>query len=171
VITTPGIMVTLADTDLLGSAMLVATTFTIAGEGAIAGALYTAENELLESVPQEGPLHPAPFKLHAIPVFVVPDTVAVNESSPAGETEALVGLMLIKIAVATTTVMFAEADLVGSATLVAVNWSVAGEGALAGGVYSPPAEMLPHAAPLHPAPLIFQVTAVFEDPVTVGINC
>jgi hypothetical protein len=42
--------------------------------------------------------------------------------------------MLIKIAVATTTVMFAEADLVGSATLVTVTRSVAGEGAFAGAV-------------------------------------
>jgi hypothetical protein len=52
---------------------------------------------------------------------------------PVG-TEALVGLMLIKIAVATTTVMFAEADLVGSATLVAVTRNLAGDGAIAGAV-------------------------------------
>jgi hypothetical protein len=42
--------------------------------------------------------------------------------------------MLIKTAVATTTVTLAEADLVGSATLVAVTLSVAGEGTLAGEV-------------------------------------
>jgi hypothetical protein len=129
-----GIMVTTADADLLGSAMLVATTFTVAGVGGITGALYTAEVALVESVPQEDPVHPAPVKLHATPVFVVPVTVAVKVSRPAVITEALVGLMLIKTAVATTTVTLAEADLVGSATLVAVTLSVAGEGTLAGAV-------------------------------------
>ena len=49
-------------------------------------------------------------------------------------TDALDGLMLSKTAVARTTVTFAEADLVGSATLVTVTRSVAGEGMFAGGV-------------------------------------
>jgi hypothetical protein len=31
--------------------------------------------------------------------------------------------------------------------------------------------MVPHAAPLHPAPLTVQVTDVFELPLTVGANC
>jgi hypothetical protein len=75
-----------------------------------------------------------PVKLHATAVFGVPVTVAVKESTLAVGTEALVGLMLMMIAVATTTVRFAEADLVGSATLVTVTRSVAGEGALAGAV-------------------------------------
>jgi len=61
-------------------------------------------------------------------------TVAVNESVPAVGTAALVGLILSKTAVATTTVMLAEADLDGSATLVALTSSVAGEGTLAGAV-------------------------------------
>jgi hypothetical protein len=42
--------------------------------------------------------------------------------------------MLRRIAVATTTLTLAEADLVGSATLVTVTWSVAGEGTLDGAV-------------------------------------
>ena len=75
-----------------------------------------------------------PVKLHATAVFDVPVTAAVKEPTPAVGTEALVGLMLIKTAVATTTVTLAEADLVGSATLVAVTLSVAGEGTLAGAV-------------------------------------
>jgi hypothetical protein len=58
----------------------------------------------------------------------------VKEFALAVGTEALVGLMLIKTAVATTTVTLAEADLVGSATLVTVTLSVAGEGTLAGAV-------------------------------------
>jgi hypothetical protein len=31
--------------------------------------------------------------------------------------------------------------------------------------------MVPHAAPLQPAPLTLHVTAVFEVPVTVAANC
>ena len=42
--------------------------------------------------------------------------------------------MLSKTAAAATIVTLAEADLVGSATLVAVTLSVAGEGTLAGAV-------------------------------------
>jgi hypothetical protein len=57
-----------------------------------------------------------------------------NESVPAVGTEADVGLMLIKIAVATTMLTLAEADLLGSATLVTVTWIVAGEGTLDGAV-------------------------------------
>jgi hypothetical protein len=169
--TMPDIIVMTADADLLGSATLVTTTFTVAGEGATIGALYTAETELLASVPQDDPLQPAPFKLHTTFVFVVPATVAVNELSPAAGTEALVGLMPSRMATAVTTVTFAEADLVGSATLVAVTWSVDGEGTLDGAVKSPAAEIVPHDRALQPAPPMVQVTAVFEDPVTVGANC
>jgi hypothetical protein len=67
-------------------------------------------------------------------VFEVPVTVAEKEFVPAVGTDALDGLMLSKIAVAKTRVTFADADLVGSATLVPVTRSVAGEGIFAGGV-------------------------------------
>jgi hypothetical protein len=67
-------------------------------------------------------------------VFGVPVTVAVKEPVMAVETEALVGLMLSETGVAATMVTVAEADLVGSATLVTVTRSVAGEGTLAGAV-------------------------------------
>ncbi len=131
---TTDMIVTVADAVLLGSAMLVATTLTLAGEGATSGALYTAANELDATVPQEDPLQPAPFKLHATVVFDVPVTVAVNESVLAAGREALVGVMLSKTAVAATSVTLAEADLVGSDTLVTVTLSVAGDGTLAGAV-------------------------------------
>jgi hypothetical protein len=52
---------------------------------------------------------------------------------PAVGTEALVGVMLNKTATAPTINTFAEADLVGSATLVAFTVTVAGEGTLDGG--------------------------------------
>ena len=90
---------------------------------------------------------------------------------PAVGTEALVGLMLNKTASAVAIVTLAEADLVGSATLVAFTVTVAGEGTLVGGMYSPLAEIVPHATPVQPAPLTVQVTAVFEVPVTFPTNC
>jgi hypothetical protein len=71
---------------------------------------------------------------YATAVFEVPVTVAVKEFTPAVGTEALVGLMLSKTAAAATRVTLAEAVLVGSATLVAITWSVAGEGTLDGAV-------------------------------------
>jgi N-methylhydantoinase B/oxoprolinase/acetone carboxylase alpha subunit len=79
--------------------------------------------------------------------------------------------MLNKTATAATIAAFAEADLVGSATLIAFTVTVAGEGTLDGGIYSPLLEIVPHAAPVQPAPLTAHVTAVFEVPVTFGTNC
>lgn len=64
----------------------------------------------------------------------VPVTVATKESVLAVGTEALEGVMLSKIAVAAMIVIFADADLLGSATLVTVALKVAGEGTLAGAV-------------------------------------
>lgn len=134
VTTTTCTTVTLADAVLLGTAMLLATTVTLGGEGASSGAVYTAASELVESDPQEEPLQPAPVRLHATAVFVVPVTLAVKESVLAVGTEALVGLMLSKTAAAATRVTRAEADFVGSATLIAATLNVAGEVTLAGGV-------------------------------------
>lgn len=65
----------------------------------------------------------------------------------------------------------AVADLVGSAALVAVMVTVAGEGAVAGAAKSPLEEMVPQVAPLQPDPETVQVTAVFDVPVTEAINC
>jgi N-methylhydantoinase B/oxoprolinase/acetone carboxylase alpha subunit len=79
--------------------------------------------------------------------------------------------MLNKTASAAAMVTLAEADLVGSATLVAFTVTVAGEGTLAGGTYSPLTEIVPHATSVHPAPLTVQVKAVFEVPVTFPTNC
>jgi hypothetical protein len=66
--------------------------------------------------------------------LVVPVTLAVKEFVLAVGTDALAGVILSKTAAAATMVTLAEADLVGSATLVTVTLSVAGEGTLAGGV-------------------------------------
>ena len=64
----------------------------------------------------------------------MPVTVAVKDCRPATGTEAFAGFKLSSTATAATTVTLAEADLVGSATLVAITLAVAGEGALDGGV-------------------------------------
>jgi len=101
---------------------------------------------LVESDPQEEPLQPAPVRLQVTAVFDVPDTVAVKEFTLAVGTVALAGLMLSKTAVAAARVTLAEAAFVGSATLVAITWSVAGEGTLEGAAKSPPTEMVPHGA-------------------------
>jgi len=125
----------------------------------------------VESDPQAEPLQPVPLKLQVTAGFDVPGIVAVKACIPAAGTEMLVGLMLSGVPPAATTVTLAEADFVGSATLVAVTLTVTGEGALDGEVYSPLFEMVPHAAPLHPVPLTTQLTEVFELPVTVEVNC
>jgi len=64
----------------------------------------------------------------------VPVTVAVKESVLAVGTAAVVGLILSKTEAAAIRVTLAEADLVGSATLVTITLTVAGEGTLAGEV-------------------------------------
>jgi hypothetical protein len=63
------------------------------------------------------------------------------------------------------------ADLVGSATEVAVTVTTAGLGTDAGAVYRPLDEIEPQVAPEQPAPLRAHVTAVFDEPVTVAANC
>ena len=104
-------------------------------------------------------------------VFEVPVTLAVNSCVPTAGIEALVGLMLNKTAIAAAMVTLAEADLVGSATLVAFTVTVAGEGKLAGAKYSPWVEIVPHAAPVQPELLTDHVTAIFEVPDTFTANC
>ena len=79
--------------------------------------------------------------------------------------------MLNKTATAATIVTLAEADLVGSAKLVAFTLTAAGVETLAGEMYNPLFEIVPHAAPLQPVPLTLQVTAVFEVPDIFPANC
>jgi len=121
-------------------------------------------------VPQGELLQPALLTPQVTAVFEVPVTLAVKSCVPEVGTEALVGLMLNKTATAATIVTFAEADFVGSATLVAFTMIAAGEGTLAGATNCPLVEIVPHATPAQPTPLTVQVMAVFEVPVTVPAN-
>jgi hypothetical protein len=109
---------------------------------------------------------------HVTDLFVVePCTVAVNESVPPVEVEAPAGVMVTDVTAgplggllgveAAATVTTADADFVGSATLVAVTVPVAAE---AGAVYMPPAVIVPAVA-LH-------ITASFVVlPCTAALNC
>jgi hypothetical protein len=69
----------------------------------------------------------------------------------------------------------ADADFVGSASLVAMTEIALGEGAALGAVYTPLADTEPQAVPAHPAPLTapctLQVTLVLPLPLTCAANC
>ena len=65
----------------------------------------------------------------------------------------------------------AVADLVGSATEVAVTDTCGELGTAEGAVYRPFADIVPQAAPLQPLPATLHDIAVFVLPVTVAVNC
>jgi len=65
------------------------------------------------------------------------------------------------------TVTVADADFVASACEVAVTFTCGGFGTVAGAVYMPELVIVPPDAP----PATLQVTAVFDAPVTVAVNC
>ena len=78
---------------------------------------------------------------------------------------------IVFVAVALKIDTDAEPVFDGSAALVAVTVTVAGEGTADGATYSPVPLIVPQAAALHPAPCTLQVTAVLEVPTTVALNC
>jgi hypothetical protein len=125
---TGGTIVTDAVPDLVGSATEVARTTTNAGLGTAAGALY---KPLLVIVPQAAPLQ-LPLKLQVTAVLLVFFTVAVNcwwapvtTCALTGETDTETPAMTVTVAVA---------DLVESATEVAVTETSGGLGILDGAV-------------------------------------
>jgi hypothetical protein len=156
--------VTVAKADLLASACEVAVTLTVAGVGTEPGAVYKPAALM---VPHPAPLQPD--RLQVTAVFVVPVTVALNCCLAPVTTFGAVGE--IETATGGNTVTVTEADTSGFACEVAVTETVGGAGTEPGAVYSPAVVMLPHVAPLQPAPEILQVTAVFAVPVTVAVNC
>jgi uncharacterized spore protein YtfJ len=70
-----------------------------------------------------------------------------------------------------TIVTEAVADFEESATEVALTETCAELGTAAGAVYRPLVEMVPHAVPVQPLPLMLQVTAEFVVLATVAVNC
>jgi hypothetical protein len=154
------------------SASAVAVSVTLAGLGAVAGAVYvTALVVAPPSVPQAVPLQPAPPSAQETPRFSKSsETIAVKFCVVPTSTVGLAGEMETVIADSTVTV--AVPLRVGSATEVAVTVTVAGAGALAGAVYNPLVEIVPQEAPLHPVPDTVHITPLFcASLLTVAANC
>ncbi len=137
----------------MGSATLVAVTLTVCWVLFVAGAVY---KPVLDSVPTAG------LNDQVTPVLLLPVTVVVNCWVCETDRLADVGLICTNTG---TSVIVAVADLLGSATLVAVTvivWPLAtGDGA----VYKPVLDSVPTAG------VIDQVTLVLLLPVTVVVNC
>jgi hypothetical protein len=92
------VIVTLALPDLEVSSALVAATVTVAGEGGADGAIYVAVSAPAPAIVPIVELPPAiPFTLQVTPVFVVPETLAVNTCAPPDGTLAVGGETLIAI--------------------------------------------------------------------------
>lgn len=159
---------TLAEPDCVGSATAVAVTATVAGEGTDAGAVYRPVEVI---VPQVEPLQPAPESFQVTAVFVLPLTVAVNCCCAPIATCTEEGVTPTETAAEDWMTTLAEADLVGSATDVALTVASAGLGTVAGAVYKPVELTVPHEPDTQPIPVTVQLTLVFVVPVTVAVNC
>jgi hypothetical protein len=95
--------------------------------------------------------------------LLVPVTAAVNCCVCDAVIDAVVGVNEIDTGLSVT---IAVADLVVSATLVALTVTIVCAVTVEGAVYSPAPEIDPA-----PTGLIAQVTAVLLDPVTAAVNC
>src|SRR5579863_8351006 len=151
--TATGLRVTVAVADLVVSATLVAVMVTVCAEEIVPGAVY---KPLLDSVPADG------LMLQVTAVLLVPVTVAVNCCWPFTVRVAVDGLTDTATGLRVTV---AVADLVVSATLVAVMVTVCAEEIVPGAVYKPLLDSVPANG------LMLQVTAVLLVPVTVAVNC
>jgi hypothetical protein len=139
--------------------------------------------EVADKVPQVALLQPEPVSFHVTPLFcesfctvavmlpVFPVCTELKLLDNATLTSAWDGAVLV-------IVIFVDADLVVSATDVAVNVRIAGEGLALGAVYviAVPealdvADNVPHAVPVQPEPVSFQVTPLFcESFCTVAVT-
>jgi hypothetical protein len=170
--------------DFVPSLTDVAVSVTAAGVGTLAGAVYVIPTPealaFAESVPHAVPLQPAPLSAQLTPLFCASFiTVALNPCVPPGAcTLAVFGETATAIAGGAVIVIVAAADLLVSATAVAVTITVAGEGTVPGAVnviVAPEAlavlDSAPHAAPAHPAPDSAHVTPRFSGSfVTVALK-
>jgi hypothetical protein len=102
-------------------------------------------------------------------VFALPVTVAEKRLLFPGANFADVGD--IEIATVGTTVILADADILGLAKAVAVTLKYDGLGTVPGAVYKPEGDTVPHTSPAHPKPEMLQATAVLALPVTTAVNC
>jgi hypothetical protein len=118
----------------------------------LVGAVYVTEFPVPEIVP--------PLAVQVTAMLLVLLTVAVNVAVAFGASDTPVGLIFTEIDAGAETVTLAEAFFDVSAALVAVTVYVP---AVPGAVYKPEFDTVP--------PVAVQVTAVFELPVTVALNC
>jgi hypothetical protein len=88
------VIATVAASDFVGSATLVAATCTLAGDGKSAGAVYRPAAEI---VPVAALPPATPFTLHVTAVFVVFVTVALNASVFPNNTDPLLGATVTTI--------------------------------------------------------------------------
>ena len=149
---------------MVESVALAALTTTVP-DGTVAGAVYSPEDEIVPSV-ELPPL--IPFTPHVTAVLELSLTVAENCCVCPTGTEALVGEIETKMP--ESIAMAAWAERVGSAALTA-NTVIVPEGAVAGAVYNPEEEIVPTVKFPPAMPFTVQVTAVFDVPVTVALNC
>jgi hypothetical protein len=150
------------DAAFVGSACGVATIFTVAGDGGIAGAVYTPACVI---VPHELAAHPTPATLQEIARFgfefaggvsvaaYVADVPAFTDLGPTTKSENMLVRPIAAVAI-----------LEVSATLIAIKLALAGVGRIPGAVYVPVESTVPHAAPEHPLPARIQVTVRFGLP-------
>ena len=99
--------------------------------------------------------------------FAVPSVGIVKSTLAAGGAGRAGGVPLTLAWIVTVV----EPASVESATLVAVIFTLAEGGTAEGALKSPLLEMVPHVAPLQPAPATLHVTAVFVVPSTEAVNC
>jgi hypothetical protein len=159
--------VTADEAEIPGFKREVAVTATVAGLGAIAGAVYSPL-DVME--PQLIPEHPLPETLQITTPLSGP--LALNCNCAPGFTWAELGVTAIcEEEVAATMVAVALDDLLGAATDTAVIVTLGEAGMLAGAVYRPEVEIDPQPDPEQPVPAIDHFTDVFVAPVTLAENC
>lgn len=128
--------------------------------------------EAADSVPQAAAVQPAPLSVQVTPLFCASCcTVAVRLCAFPACTEELGGVTLSAISGAEDiTVTCAVSTAVVCACAIAVTVTVAGEGTVAGAVYTPSALMVPCAASPPWVLLTCHITVVLEAFCTDAVN-
>lgn len=128
--------------------------------------------EAADSVPQAAPVHPAPLSVQVTPLFCASCcTVAVRFWVFPACTVELGGVTLSAMSGAEDiTVTCAVSTAVVCACAIAVTVTVAGEGTVAGAVYTPSALMVPCAESPPCVLLTCHITAVLEAFCTDAVN-
>ena len=156
--------VTVALPDFVVSATLTAVTVT-GLFGIRAGATYMP---VLDTVPS-GELPPAiPFTFQVTEVLDVPKTEAANCCDRPMPTVVVDGVTETETGAVTVTP--ADADLLGSETLVALT-ATATFGTVLGAVYRPVLETVPVLEPPPATPFTAHLTELSAAPTTVAVNC